>query len=39
MTDFLGGRRVLCGTRVPIVLFENLEDGLAIDVIIESYPA
>jgi uncharacterized protein (DUF433 family) len=28
------------GTRVPIeVLFENLDDGLTIDAIIDSYPS
>jgi uncharacterized protein (DUF433 family) len=37
--DILGGRPVFRGTRVPVeVLFENLEDGLSIDAIIESYP-
>lgn len=38
--DILGGRAVFRGTRVPVeVLFENLEDGLSIDEIIESYPS
>jgi len=38
--DILGGRPVFRGTRVPVeVLFENLEDGLSIDEIIESYPS
>ena len=36
--DILGGRPVFRGTRVPVeVLFENLEDGLSIDEIIEAY--
>ena len=36
----LGGRPVFRGTRVPVeVLFENLEDGLSIDDIVESYPS
>ena len=38
--DILGGRPVFRGTRVPVeVLFENLEDGLSIDEIAESYPS
>jgi uncharacterized protein (DUF433 family) len=38
--DILGGRPVFRGTRVPVeVLFENLEDGLSIDEILESYPS
>jgi uncharacterized protein (DUF433 family) len=38
--EILGGRSVFRGTRVPVeVLFENLEDGLSIDEIIESYPS
>ena len=38
--EILGGRPVFQGTRVPVnVLFENLEDGLSIDEIIESYPS
>jgi uncharacterized protein (DUF433 family) len=38
--EILGGRPVFRGTRVPVeVLFENLEDGLSIDDIIESYPS
>jgi uncharacterized protein (DUF433 family) len=38
--DILGGRPVFRGTRVPVeVLFENLEDGLSIEEIVESYPS
>ena len=38
--DILGGRPVFRGTRVPIeVLFENLEDGLSLAEIVESYPS
>lgn len=38
--DILGGRPVFRGTRVPVeVLFENLEDGLSLDEIVESYPS
>jgi uncharacterized protein (DUF433 family) len=38
--EILGGRPVFRGTRVPVeVLFENLEDGLSINEIIESYPS
>lgn len=38
--EILGGRPVFRGTRVPVeVLFENLEGGLSIDEIIESYPS
>jgi uncharacterized protein (DUF433 family) len=38
--SILGGRQVFRGTRVPIeVLFENLEDGLTLDQIVESYPS
>lgn len=38
--EILGGRPVFRGTRVPIdVLFENLEDGLSIEEIVESYPS
>lgn len=38
--EILGGRPVFRGTRVPVdVLFENLEDGLSIDEILESYPS
>ena len=37
--DILGGTPVFAGTRVPVaVLFENLADGLTLDVILESYP-
>ncbi|WP_295843698.1 DUF433 domain-containing protein [Tardiphaga sp.] len=37
--EVLGGRPVFRGTRVPVeVLFENLEHGMSIDEIIESYP-
>ena len=35
-----GGRPVFRGTRVPVeILFENLEDGLSINEIIEAYPS
>lgn len=38
--DILNGRPVFRGTRVPVeVLFENLEDGLTIDEIVQSYPS
>jgi uncharacterized protein (DUF433 family) len=38
--EILGGRPVFRGTRVPVeVLFENLEDGLSIDEIVDSYPS
>jgi uncharacterized protein (DUF433 family) len=38
--EILGGRPVFRGSRVPIeVLFENLEDGLSLDEIIDSYPS
>ena len=38
--EILGGRAVFRGTRVPVeVLFENLEDGLSINEIIEAYPS
>ncbi len=38
--EILGGRPLFRGTRVPVeVLFENLEDGLTIDEIVESYPS
>jgi uncharacterized protein (DUF433 family) len=38
--DIMGGRPVFRGTRVPVeVLFENLEDGLSIDEIVQSYPS
>ena len=38
--EILGGRPVFRGTRVPVeVLFENLEDGLSINDIIEAYPS
>lgn len=38
--EILGGRAVFRGTRVPVeVLFENLEDGLSIGEIIDSYPS
>ena len=38
--DILGGRPVFRGTRVPVeVLFENLEDGLSIEEIAQSYPS
>ena len=38
--DVLSGRPVFRGTRVPVeVLFENLEDGLTIDEIVQSYPS
>ncbi len=37
--EILGGRPVFRGTRVPVeILFENLEDGLSINEIIEAYP-
>jgi uncharacterized protein (DUF433 family) len=36
----LGGRPVFRCTRVPVeVLFENLEDGLTIDEIVDPYPS
>ena len=36
----VSGAWVFRGTRVPVeVLFENLEDGLSIGEIIESYPS
>jgi uncharacterized protein (DUF433 family) len=39
-SEILGGRPVFRGTRVPVeVLFENLEDGLSINEIIEAYPS
>jgi uncharacterized protein (DUF433 family) len=38
--EILGGRPVFRGTRVPVeILFENLEDGLSINEIIEAYPS
>jgi uncharacterized protein (DUF433 family) len=38
--EILGGRPVFRGTRVPVeVLFENLEDGLSINEIVEAYPS
>jgi uncharacterized protein (DUF433 family) len=38
--EILGGRPVFRGTRVPVeVLFENLEDGLSFDEIVDSYPS
>ena len=38
--EILSGRPVFRGTRAPVeVLFENLEDGLSIDKIIEAYPS
>ncbi len=38
--DILGGRPVFRGTRVPVdVLFENLEDGMTLDQIVEEYPS
>ncbi len=38
--EILGGRPVFRGTRAPVeILFENLEDGLTIDEIVESYPS
>lgn len=38
--EVLGGRPVFRGTRVPIeVLFENLQDGMSIDQILEAYPS
>ena len=38
--ETMHGVPVFRGTRVPVeVLFENLEDGLSIDEIIESYPS
>lgn len=38
--EVLGGRPVFRGTRVPVeVLFENLEDGLTIDDIVDAYPS
>ena len=38
--SILGGRPVFRGARVPVeVLFENLEDGLSIEEIVESYPS
>jgi uncharacterized protein (DUF433 family) len=37
--DVMGGRPVFRGTRVPLdTLFENLEDGLSLDEILDSYP-
>lgn len=34
-----GGHPIFRGTRVPIeILFENLEDGLSLDEILDSYP-
>ncbi len=33
------GRRVFRGTRVPVeVLFGDLDDGLTVDEILDSYP-
>ena len=38
--EILGGRPVFRGTRVPVeTLFENLEDGLTLDDIVEAYPS
>lgn len=38
--DILGGHPVFRGTRVPVeVLFENLESGLTLDEIVDSYPS
>lgn len=37
--EILGGKPVFRGTRVPVgVLFENLEDGLTLDEILDAYP-
>lgn len=37
--NILGGRPVFIGSRVPVeVLFENLEDGLSLEEILEDYP-
>jgi uncharacterized protein (DUF433 family) len=37
--EILGGSPVFIGTRVPVrVLFENLEDGLSLDEILDAYP-
>ncbi len=37
--EILGGRSVFRGTLVPIeILFENLDDGLSLDEILDSYP-
>ena len=37
--EILGGTPVFTGTRLPVaVLFENLADGLSLDVINDSYP-
>ena len=37
--EILGGTPVFAGTRVPVtVLFENLEDGVPLDEILENFP-
>lgn len=37
--EILGGTPVFAGTRVPVtVLFENLEDGIPLDEILENFP-
>ena len=37
--NILGGRPVFAGSRVPVeVLFENLEDRLTLEQILECYP-
>jgi uncharacterized protein (DUF433 family) len=34
-----GGTPVFVGTRVPVaVLFENLADGMTLDVVLDAYP-
>jgi uncharacterized protein (DUF433 family) len=38
--EILGGRAVFRGSRVPVeTLFENLEDGLSLEEILDSYPS
>lgn len=37
--EVMEGRRVFRGTRVPVeVLFGDLDDGLTVDEILDSYP-
>jgi uncharacterized protein (DUF433 family) len=37
--EILSGRFIFVGTRVPVeVLFENLQDGMSLDDILDSYP-
>lgn len=37
--NIMGGRPVFANSRVPVeVLFENLEDGLSLDEILQNYP-